>query len=188
MFVMSGQVFTRGWLIYVVRTFAILSTLLPFMLKLNVDVAKLFYAQEIGGDAHIEGTIVRNRQIPEELGRIEYLLSDKTGTLTRNEMIFKHLRTLSGSFSQDNFEALTNLGILRMETGDITRGIEAFHRLVAEQPESSMAYYLLAKAYTTQGRADDEVLNLAERAVKIDPGFERARRLVEAIRARRRRP
>jgi phospholipid-translocating ATPase len=106
LFFISGEMSTKGWFIYIVRTFAILSTLLPFMLKLNVDLAKLFYAHEINNDPHIEGTIVRNRQIPEELGRIEYLLSDKTGTLTRNEMIFKHLRTLGGNFSQDNFEIL----------------------------------------------------------------------------------
>lgn len=85
----------------------------------------------------------------------------------------------------DNFEALTNLGILNMEAGDIARGVETFRRLVAEQPDSPMSYYLLAKAYVTQGRTDDEVEQLAERAVKIDPTFERGRRLVDEIRARR---
>ncbi len=33
-------------------------------------------------------------------------MSDKTGTLTRNEMIFKHLRTPQGAFSYKNFETL----------------------------------------------------------------------------------
>lgn len=33
----------------------------------------------------------RNSSIPEELGRIDYLLSDKTGTLTYNDMVFKKL-------------------------------------------------------------------------------------------------
>lgn len=37
------------------------------------------------------GTIPRNSTIPEELGRIQYLLTDKTGTLTKNEMVFKKL-------------------------------------------------------------------------------------------------
>ena len=30
----------------------------------------------------MEGTISRNSTIPEELGRIEFILTDKTGTLT----------------------------------------------------------------------------------------------------------
>jgi phospholipid-translocating ATPase len=35
--------------------------------------------------------VSRTSSIPEELGRIEYLLSDKTGTLTYNDMVFKKL-------------------------------------------------------------------------------------------------
>lgn len=38
-------------------------------------------------DAEIPGTVVRSTTIPEEMGRIVYLLSDKTGTLTQNEMV-----------------------------------------------------------------------------------------------------
>ncbi len=41
----------------------------------------------IGRDEKIPGTVVRSSTIPEELGRINYLLSDKTGTLTQNEMV-----------------------------------------------------------------------------------------------------
>ena len=54
-------------------------------------MAKIYYSYCIYVDEEIAGTIPRNSTIPEELGRIQYLLTDKTGTLTKNDMIFKKL-------------------------------------------------------------------------------------------------
>lgn len=53
-------------------------------MRVNLDMGKTVYARQIERDSEIEGTIVRTSTLPEELGRIGYLLSDKTGTLTKN--------------------------------------------------------------------------------------------------------
>lgn len=48
-------------------------------MRVNLEFAKLIYSIRINKDSNIEGTITRNSNIPESLGRISYLLSDKTG-------------------------------------------------------------------------------------------------------------
>lgn len=54
-------------------------------------------------------TVVRSSTIPEELGRISFLLSDKTGTLTMNEMRFKKIHLGTVAFSSDAFEVSFHL-------------------------------------------------------------------------------
>lgn len=49
----------------------------PGSLRVNLDMGKTVYAHSIQTDGEIPGTIVRTSTLPEELGRIEYLLSDK---------------------------------------------------------------------------------------------------------------
>jgi P-type E1-E2 ATPase len=50
----------------------------------NLDLGKSVYAYQIEYDKDVAGTVVRTSTIPEELGRIEYLFTDKTGTITKN--------------------------------------------------------------------------------------------------------
>ena len=93
----------RGlWYVYVFRFLILFSSIIPIRyvglhnyvdavpadvdssLRVNLDMGKTVYAQQIMNDREIPNTIVRTSTLPEELGRIEYLLSDKTGTLTQN--------------------------------------------------------------------------------------------------------
>ncbi|KYF42182.1 cation-transporting atpase family protein [Toxoplasma gondii ARI] len=50
--------------------------------------------------------VVRTSTLPEELGRIDFLFSDKTGTLTRNEMHFKRLHIGRAMFAEDGLTEL----------------------------------------------------------------------------------
>lgn len=63
-------------------------------------MGKAFYSWQMQNDPEIQGTVVRSTTIPEELGRISYVLTDKTGTLTQNEMVFKKIHL--GIVSHDN--------------------------------------------------------------------------------------
>ena len=86
-------------------------------MRVNLDVAKVLYSRSIGSDQNIKGTIARNRVIPEELGLIRYLLSDKTGTLTRNEMIFKKLSLEKEKFTYEQTKIISQM-VLRATRND----------------------------------------------------------------------
>lgn len=100
-----------GWTtIFVFFRFIVLFCgIIPISLRVNLDISKTFFSFSINRDKTIPGTIARNSTIPEELGRITYVFSDKTGTLTKNEMIFKTIAMESDVFTEESFNDLTLL-------------------------------------------------------------------------------
>jgi phospholipid-translocating ATPase len=101
MVVMKGL--DANWYRYLMRFVLLFSYIIPISLRVNLDMAKLFYSWQIGRDKSIMGTVVRSSTIPEELGRISFLLSDKTGTLTKNEMRFKKIHLGTVAFGSEAF-------------------------------------------------------------------------------------
>ena len=71
------------------------SNLVPISLFVTVELIKYYQAFMIGSDLDMyyeetdTPTGVRTSSLVEELGQIDYIFSDKTGTLTRNVMEFK---------------------------------------------------------------------------------------------------
>lgn len=98
--------FEGPWYIYLFRFVLLFSYLIPISLRVNLDIGKIFYSLQIQNDKDMPGTVARSTTIPEELGRIAYLLSDKTGTLTKNIMVFKKLHLGTVSFNDETFDEI----------------------------------------------------------------------------------
>lgn len=100
--------FKGEWWVYIFRFLILFSSIIPISLRVNLDMGKTVYARQIMHDNEIPGTIVRTSTLPEELGRIEYLLSDKTGTLTQNEMELRKLHMGTMSYGQDSMDEVVS--------------------------------------------------------------------------------
>ena len=119
----------QEWYVAVMRFLILFSTIVPISLRVNLDMGKTVYARFIERDQDIPGTVVRTSTIPEELGRIEYLLSDKTGTLTQNEMDLKkiHVGTVSyANEAMDEVRSYVRQGFSAGISPDATQSISLF--------------------------------------------------------------
>ncbi|XP_045313961.1 probable phospholipid-transporting ATPase IIB isoform X10 [Leopardus geoffroyi] len=100
------QGFVGPWYRSLFRFLLLFSYIIPISLRVNLDMGKAAYGWMIMKDESIPGTVVRTSTIPEELGRLVYLLTDKTGTLTQNEMVFKRLHLGTVSYGADTMDEI----------------------------------------------------------------------------------
>ncbi|CAE6467959.1 unnamed protein product [Rhizoctonia solani] len=89
-----------------ILTFVILyNNLIPISLIVTMEVVKYQQAQLINSDLDMyyaktdTPALCRTSSLVEELGQIEYIFSDKTGTLTRNEMEFRQASIAGVAYS-----------------------------------------------------------------------------------------
>jgi P-type E1-E2 ATPase len=75
--------------------FLLLSSILPISLLVSLEIIKIAQALFIIADAQMysveidQSCKVMTMSLNEELGMINNIFTDKTGTLTSNEMVFK---------------------------------------------------------------------------------------------------
>lgn len=86
--------------------------MIPISLIISVEVIKVLQSImiELDQDMYYEpykmGCKVLNTMIHEELGKIEYIFADKTGTLTSNNMEFKRCSINLVEFSMDSLREM----------------------------------------------------------------------------------
>jgi len=72
-----------------------------------LNIIKFFQAKFIEWDISMLSVsrgfepIVHHSQLPEELGQVSYVLSDKTGTLTQNHMVFRKMSIAGVSYGKN---------------------------------------------------------------------------------------
>ncbi|SCV01542.1 LAMI_0G12156g1_1 [Lachancea mirantina] len=115
-----GGLHNNDWYVDVMRYLILFSTIIPVSLRVNLDLGKSVYAHQIEHDKSIPETVVRTSTIPEDLGRIEYLLSDKTGTLTQNDMQLRKLHLGTVSYSMDTMDIVTDYVRGMVNGNDVT--------------------------------------------------------------------
>ncbi|XP_058212425.1 phospholipid-transporting ATPase 2 isoform X2 [Rhododendron vialii] len=94
------------------------SIMIPISIKVSLDLVKSMYAKFIDWDNEMfdieTGTRANaaNTAISEDLGQVEYILTDKTGTLTENKMVFKRCFIGGIFYGNETEDALKDMELL----------------------------------------------------------------------------
>lgn len=90
----SGGYYAKRFFILLVSNLVIINAMIPISLYVTLEIVRVFQALFVNWDAKLYDTendvaaYARTSNISDDLGQIEYVFSDKTGTLTRNVMEF----------------------------------------------------------------------------------------------------
>lgn len=103
------QQFRGAWYRIWFRFVLLFSYIIPISLRVNLEMGRVVYSYMIQKDKEIPGVVVRTTTIHEDLGRIAYILTDKTGTLTRNEMVFRKIHFGKVSYTPEYFNEVAAL-------------------------------------------------------------------------------
>lgn len=123
-----------------IRALILYGYLIPISLYVSIEVVKVLQAMLINKDTEMydEATCVsvraRTSNLNEELGHVEIVLSDKTGTLTLNQMEFRKCSIAGISYGGDVNEV--DLAASRRMNADV----EAYRFSIEESSTASHSY------------------------------------------------
>ncbi|KIR73019.1 phospholipid-transporting ATPase [Cryptococcus deuterogattii CA1014] len=145
-----------------ILTFIILyNNLIPISLIMTMEVVKFQQASLINSDLDMyyaptdTPALCRTSSLVEELGQIAYIFSDKTGTLTRNEMEFRECTIFGTMYAQTvddgkrdqgqrTFDVLRQRAQEDSQEGDTIREflslLSICHTVIPEEHDGKMVY------------------------------------------------
>ena len=141
------------------------SALIPLSLIVTVESVKLIIGTFINSDLDIyyeeknTPTSARNSALVEELGQVDFIFSDKTGTLTRNIMEFKMCVICGIPYAEVvPDDKLINLDDAGNETGYHDFATLNHHRKTHQNSKTITQFLtLLAVCHTVIPEADEEI-------------------------------
>lgn len=96
-----------------VTYFALMNYLIPLSLVVTLDVVRFIQAMFIESDEEMfygeDHALAKTSNLNDDLAQVDYIFSDKTGTLTDNIMCFKEASIGTSSYNAPNKDDLFNL-------------------------------------------------------------------------------
>ena len=129
----DGSSWWIEWPIYLGKWVLILNGFIPISLIVSHEMVKYFQAGVISKDDDMKSTFygdisaeVQSSSLTEELGQLDYIFSDKTGTLTCNIMDFKKLFSFGKVYGDEydikegrNYKTISNVSVRDKKLFDI---------------------------------------------------------------------
>ncbi|QSL64765.1 hypothetical protein MERGE_002067 [Pneumocystis wakefieldiae] len=159
-----------------ILTFCVLySNLVPISLFVTIELVKYAQAQLINNDLDMYyereniPTTCRTSNLVEELGQVEYIFTDKTGTLTCNQMEFRKL-SIAGISYMDDTKKKQRLN--SYQKNDVFDFIQLKKNLVSHESKDVIhnVLVLLATCHTVIPEKIDGQDNIIYQAASPDEG------------------
>ena len=106
-----------AWILKVLTFVIAYSHIIPISLYVGLEVLKMYQSKLIGCDVKMfdqetgQNAVARTSDLIEELGQVEFIFSDKTGTLTKNEMIFRQCSINNIIYGKTNSNNLSSINL-----------------------------------------------------------------------------
>eukprot|EP01113_Clastostelium_recurvatum_P017915 TRINITY_DN2113_c0_g1_i1.p1 TRINITY_DN2113_c0_g1~~TRINITY_DN2113_c0_g1_i1.p1 ORF type:complete len:1143 (-),score=265.23 TRINITY_DN2113_c0_g1_i1:444-3872(-) len=140
----SNNPATEGALSFL--TFLILfNNLIPISLYVSMEAVKVLQAYFINNDMNMYYSVnntpamARTSNLNEELGQIDYIFSDKTGTLTQNLMQFRKCSIAGISYGMGETEA--SAGAALRQGSRLEDSMDAYADGVPEEPQAESKHF-----------------------------------------------